>query len=1480
MEKGLLPKAQKMNKKHSRRKWYRNVVRVLAAGVVFCTTYALILPALTLTAEPICGVPAHIHTEECWSQPAKSVLSCAVAEEEGVVVLHSHDESCYDDGVLVCPLEERVLHSHTDQCYGQPELVCQLEETTGHIHGEDCETQLVLTCTQEEAEPHTHGEICYSEKVLTCQAGHTHDDSCYAEPVCICDQEHTHEQSCYAPAELICTTQEHCHDDSCYSGGELICTLEENQGHLHSESCYSEQITCTMEESAGHIHTENCYAQQGSLICTVPELVEHTHEASCFDEAGNCICGKLQTVNHVHSEACFVQTRPELICQLEEHEHTDNCYPTEETQPSLEPGYLCSSGEHTHWEACYDENGELTCSIPEHTHVPACLGVESDTTADVESPTQWEAPIRSLVLTGSYPEDVLTVAQTQLGYTRSKTNCILKDGQLCYYSRYGEKFGDPYGDWNPLFVAFCLDYAQVKDYPVESQCDLWQKTLEEEGLFIPAAEGEPKAGDILFLSREKNGEAALAGIVTECSDRKMTVILADDEGVVATREYSLSDQSVVGYGKLPFGKRVLTYAGEDFTVTVSFDDAAQIGENAVLRVREILPGTDEYETYYQQSLQALTEQADTVNREVAFVRFFDIHFEEDGEKVEPASAVDVQICYAESMADRTDAESVAVHFAQDGVEVLDAQLTQTDQEADTFRFTQDSFSVSGTMLLAAGQMNTATIVTGEPSGSSQYILIATYQNKYYAVYSKTDDKKAYGTAVTVSGNTVTWSGGDEMLWTVTATDQDSAYLIQNGATKRYIHPFHSSDRDYGATTAGAYASTLDYSAGSGSSFTIKGNGRYLAYSSLRNGLTLNQVLNQSDALTFQLAKVAQSEYYVWLDGTNGDLMAYYGSDDTCYSVAADDTFTLPTTWKSPTKYDYKINGWYDIKANTYHKPGDIVSVTQNTVYYADWVPVTYNYGRNNGNVVNALDTSDFISIDMFDYNTIFNMPSVTHTGTVSGSNHSEKWTLSGGLGFIFRDWDSGGNDISYPSNLNTANDNRDVITSGIVGNVGAGESSSSIISALFTKSDTPGRQYVGPANYLFQREEDPSSELYGFYYYDSEKNAASYSQSDGRFYVYDYQERTTDTTAGINDADFLPYNSPYVTYNGKSAQKDSYGMYYYDAKDSPQSDRPENNKDYIITNYNFGMKCVIDFYLPYDVGEKMYDDYYGNLDINGKHMLFSFSGDDDVWVFVDGKLVLDIGGVHGVEEGSIDFATGIVMAEGQQTANLVGTVKEGNHSMTVYYLERGSSQSNCTISFNLTPRFGLKMKKQEYVAGDPVDGVVFSAYMDEACTVPAELWHSAQEANSGAATTNSFEVENGELYLYGLVVGKTYYFVEDRELTPQAVQNKYVLSDDIIRLTLQDVNLDAERIEILPGPDSILSDGFEVLDQNIDNSDNTVSVTITNLRRPIEDQGVALPATGGIGTEGFAVFGCMLIAAAALLYSCMTGRKKRRTDTA
>ena len=214
-----LKKASGYIKARRLQKRWKKVVACLAVVVVFCTTYALILPAITMEKEP-CQIPEHTHSEECYTQVAS-----------GTETVHTHNEDCYtwERGELICTEEESEGHTHSVEagCFGENGvLVCLLEEGSGHQHTDDCyswnqvltcelstESVEELTCQLEENEEHQHSALCYGTWELTCGL-----------------EEHTHTAECNLPAEL--TEEEKSQVDKVIALIDALPTQEEIEENL------------------------------------------------------------------------------------------------------------------------------------------------------------------------------------------------------------------------------------------------------------------------------------------------------------------------------------------------------------------------------------------------------------------------------------------------------------------------------------------------------------------------------------------------------------------------------------------------------------------------------------------------------------------------------------------------------------------------------------------------------------------------------------------------------------------------------------------------------------------------------------------------------------------------------------------------------------------------------------------------------------------------------------------------------------------------------------------------------------------------------------------------------------------------------------------------------------------------------------------------------------------------------------------------
>lgn len=1058
-----------------------------------------------------------------------------------------------------------------------------------------------------------------------------------------------------------CGCEEHQHDQDCPWETVLICgydtegqSAEEDETAAavteSAEDSDAESVEAPFEEQPTENENEETSASDG-----VEETADESGEAQTDGADGSDTAAEDEQAVHIHTEECYQRI---CVCSLQEHIHQLSCY--------------------------------------------------SDSSADVETSEIWEASLPEL--TGEPSQDVVLIAESQLGCGESEDNFeVDADGETKHgITRYGQWYGNPYGDWANMFTSFCLRYGGLYDVPVNSGAEVMRLGWEENDSYRQAGQYEASGGDILFLDKNENGTADTTAVITERDGQTVTVIEGDVDSAVARVEYSLDDTRIMGYG-VTSPRRTL-----------------MLSANAVSSGEVIATVTD-----YDSSLLVETN---------SFVLY---------------------------------TQSAGRYYAFDG------------------------------------------------NGAAVEIFI----DSNGKITSDAEDPNM-------------------LLWSFSSTGQANAYVICNVSSGRYMHAYPNNGS--GVTTSGAYSSTVVETS---SGIKIRSNTEYAALD-VENGVFV-MTQSQNDAASYSFG--VTSRCTVWLDGTNGGLMSLMGSDNTAYTVETGETVRLPEQWRSPEKYSYVLKGWYDVKNGRYYAPGTEIEVEENFVFYADWGAATYDVGEYNAFVTDTVSTSDFITTHIFDYNPLFNVLSQSVSVNVTASGHTETWNqVTSGtvpyqngqtLDFDFLDYDGSG-DISYPNNRNSNNAS---------GTIYEGLYSDELAEILFdtgnsynaeTGTGIIGKQYIGTADHLFQKNNDPTDEFFGYYYYDSKLNAASYNRSDGRFYVYEYLERTADSEKDGGDggySDFLPFNSPYANTNGKlvndynyAGEKGEYAStvhYQYDAKYNSNN----NSTDHVGTNYHFGMSMDIAFYLPNDPGALDVNGATGNRDVYGNEMHFYFSGDDDVWVLLDGKLILDLGGVHGIEDGNINFSTGTVTANGVQTGTLEGT-KAGEHVLTVYYLERGSSQSNCSISFNLAPRFTLTIQKEDVLTQEVLDGAQFSVYSDVACTEPCELWSSEASYKNGDAPTNTFTITDGKAQIWGLSSSNTYYI---RETHPPDMES-YVGTNGIICLTLDNNGFAYYSVEIIEETDENgnkvpVSNGFTVHGFEIDEENQTASIIVTNAQEWVKE---------------------------------------------
>lgn len=289
-------------------------------------------------------------------------------------------------------------------------------------------------------------------------------------------------------------------------------------------------------------------AMTGNAKCGIEE---HQHELACYEKT--LVCTQTESEGHQHTDVCY-QTETSLVCGLEEseeHTHSDACYVTEQQ-------LICSEEEgagHQHTDACYEE--ELACGKELHTHGEECY---IDTDADVEDAAVWNKQYEKLEWKDTWSENLVLAAREQIGYKESSDNyTIAEDGSHKGYTRYGQfavdtgvEAADVYADWDTAFVNFCLFYAGLSTtdiFPDKLDTVEWyeefrkiNENIDEYLSCLVAPEGyTPKAGDIVIFQKgiEEEEREYQMGIVSSYDKEKdeLKVIEGNSGNEVKENDY-------------------------------------------------------------------------------------------------------------------------------------------------------------------------------------------------------------------------------------------------------------------------------------------------------------------------------------------------------------------------------------------------------------------------------------------------------------------------------------------------------------------------------------------------------------------------------------------------------------------------------------------------------------------------------------------------------------------------------------------------------------------------------------------------------------------------------------------------------------------------------------------------------------------------------------------------------------------------------
>ena len=1119
----MKPKAygsERLQKARAGRALWRRIVTVLSCVVVFCTTYALILPAITMSDDVFCG------------------------KEE---------------------------HTHTDECY-ELRLIC--DKDTGEQDGEET--------SEPTREPHTHTDDCWQTKEV------------------------------------------------------LTCTVPE--GHVHQATCYEYPLICGQEEGEEHTHTEECMGEP-ELICSLEE-------------------------NHTHSEECYTQER-ELICGKEE-------WTPDPTEPSVEPP---TEEKHVHVATCYD--WVLVCELEEHTHSLECY---SDPEADLETPEVWR---RSLPagLTEDWSENVLDVARSQLGYAASTRNYLVDDENAIHgYTRYGAWSGEPYGAWNTRFVSFCLRYANVPSavFPDSADCALWQTELMGRGLYAPYGAETPAPGDVLFLDMDGDGTPDRVGVFTgggadESGESYLDAIEGDCDGVVNAARHYGRDHTVLGFGRLPknpdMGKYTcgrLAHVHEGccydgggnlqcgFEAHIHDENCRtgvhehEHGDDALsMRITVEGPRADEVQVSvetveeggavplsFQESMEAVSAEGETADAGDMPDAEETSDNEGKSDAGETSDAVEkllfrrkltllledkpVDLANYRITAEITVAPSVLEPLAKEAVKWMEEAAPEAELGVAVSALRENE---DGTVTETAS----ADFRPGDTEGPK---LTVEVENGAIAVQAVKYPNPTY--TVQYYANIPRFAAGGEKELKV--FDTSGGKLPTNGGSNpmRSIY-LNAAD---GTTSKNAGNSTQNYRVATVDELTEMYSNNRFEYVKAPNTAYINKLIDND---SYELAEV-------WVLKEGKDSSSTNRGDWTIYSSPSDVHFT----------------------SRENRAGGNIILVTDKTC-----VRLVYNCG-------NTSFTTPSTFYD-YDISSGQNADGRWRTGITGINSESNYGTSSNGQ----RNWRSYCDVLAF-GNANCGTGMANYKFADIYLNRHSGYNSGCTFGLAKSLSDgkivyndwlvTPNLFNDGTANgkHTYKNSSLTFSKIGDTYTLDSAAVSGVGSITGLQDFFHPSPNAAT-THTHILTNDFWPldaatnktdpniggsttrYFQGYVSADGIN------GSWTDQAGDFPGSDDGREH------NCFFGMQYAVEFTLSAD--------YVGPLE-------YYFFGDDDMWVFLDNKLVCDIGGVHSS------------VGEYVNLWDYLEKGTEGKHTLTFFYTERGASGSTCYMNFTLPSVTGVNIEQK------------------------------------------------------------------------------------------------------------------------------------------------------------------------------------------
>ncbi|MBQ9156228.1 MAG: LPXTG cell wall anchor domain-containing protein [Eubacterium sp.] len=1220
-----------------------------------------------------------------------------------------------------------------------------------------------------------------TENVLDCQYRiHKHSEDCYRE---------IQDEDGQVQKILVCGYADyvvHLHDENCYDeNGQLVCRLPEIPGHDHDETCYSEEtiLTCGMEEGDDHQHSESCYETVRTLICQQDEL--HIHDKDCYDKDGNLVCGKLQLEEHQHGEACFVEREVEdAEASTESNGENAQLAGSDDSSSNQKDNSDKSTSEKDTFEKSASEE-ELSAEK-----------VSSDETVYYESSTD-HVKVYVSADKSAFPEgttmavrdiddqDIIDAVAEAIGGEAGQIQAVdisFRDAegkeiepavsirvmlssdiiaqaeapQVVHVDDQGKaeivELADPA---DPLTqadsVVFEADsfsaYAIVEGpgavpigwHKVSSIDELIEKG--SEGLYIGHPNGFYFTSDITNISASRTGITKTKPTSAYPATQAVKYYFENVSGTEKQFKVYCQDGDEIKY---------ITQAGNSLNLTTE-------SNNVQAFTIDVFPNsTDTFRAlgnggYYWNmqggdggaSFAAYNNATDT-NARLQFWYYDDVlsdPFELDGKSYGlmnwAGGAAGKAMMASEGQNHNLEAKSLTVMSTTNNSSQL---FAPNDSEISMWTFhwiAEDRYYltavVNGSSRYLKIDANGLSFVDNEDDASQIQVVPGTGIHAGEICLKEADG----GTSLTFSGTveggfSVGGTVGSEWLYLVELSELTNEYFMPYSARKVSV-----SDPD---VTNGSriivYTRSWNDEKKKYEFYAISSDGKLVPV--YESGDSIEWVGGQLNNLLWNFV-----EYY-WEGTTDPNFYyelynqyseKYVAPQVTDGQILSDDTIGINLNGRRDGQYYSTILAWDE---DNYSYVGYKVENGQIISCPKSEAMDFYFAVMQEPNVDDELTTVK--TVDHTQYG--ITMKIVNFGGTLSthdgGSQSTEQQYLVIGDGTYIQN-----SPVSGLLSTHLGDDNYPVAvkTNKSLGNLFAG---------------------AQEVNHLFIDSTYSSS---GYYEFDSTQNFATLDTATGEFKVY----KELGTMDGSNKntlkhGQFMPYNDLeaglFASVNGKN-------LYDAEARLLADSDPRKYEQMYLVKNpdYYYGVELEASFTQTPD-----------GLDAWGHDIIYEFTGDDDFWLYVDGELVIDLGGIHGAMPGSVNFRTGEVCVNGTWTTlkdlfynnfksrymeehpdenesaaeaaaeNYVGGIfvqkfdSEGSpifdshhhevytfkddttHTMNIFYMERGAGAANLHMRFNLAAvKKGSVQLHKELSGVDDSESVL--------AEFPYQIWYKKIDEN-------------------------------------------------------------------------------------------------------------------------------------------------------